>query len=355
MTTLCTNQQATFWGDNYQKGVVTITADVTHTGNSMTFANIAVWCYLSLSGGYTSLSFYSPHVADFRLICNGVTSTASTTVPTGTYHDGDLLFGPIYLPWLTCTVPAQDTSVTMEVSRDGDGPYSFTASGLPAGGCSINVNVMRGSTEDTSGATAVFDGYINGEKVLDQVGDNPYSWINPGFPDGTTYEINNITLVDTSYYYAGNASYSGTLTPSGTVVELQFWPRPSVTVGTATQATITGATGTYIPGDTVSFSVVPDVGYAVSSVVAMETGGSTVPVTDLGSNNYSFTMPNTDVTVSAVATAISRAVYVPVSSGGSTVSKKAGKVYVSVGGQSKEAKKLYVSVNGVSKLVLLNP
>ena len=52
-------------------------------------------------------------------------------------------------------------------------------------------------------------------------------------------------------------------------------------------------------GDTVTITVTPDAGYEVDQVNVTDKNGKEIPVKDLGSGRYSFTMPGSKVTVAA--------------------------------------------------------
>ncbi|MDR1588765.1 MAG: S-layer homology domain-containing protein [Oscillospiraceae bacterium] len=58
-------------------------------------------------------------------------------------------------------------------------------------------------------------------------------------------------------------------------------------------------TGRVLAGETVSFSIVKEIGYSISSVRVAGTDDTVVDVIDNGDGTYSFTMPNVDVIVSA--------------------------------------------------------
>ena len=52
-------------------------------------------------------------------------------------------------------------------------------------------------------------------------------------------------------------------------------------------------------GDTVTITVTPDNGYELDTITVKDTNGNTVELTDKGNGKYAFTMPASEVTVSA--------------------------------------------------------
>ena len=108
-----------------------------------------------------------------------------------------------------------------------------------------------------------------------------------------------------------------TLTVTAKPAEPVYTPSYAVTAASAEHGAVALSTKNAYAGSAVTVTVTPDEGYALSSLTAATRTGASVALTDLGSGRYRFTMPASDVTVTAVFAAgekTARFVDVPVGS-----------------------------------------
>ena len=108
-----------------------------------------------------------------------------------------------------------------------------------------------------------------------------------------------------------------TLTVTAKPSEPVYTPSYAVTAASAEHGTVALSTKNAYAGSAVTVTVTPDEGYALSSLTAATRSGANVALTDLGSGRYRFTMPASDVTVTAAFAAgekTARFVDVPVGS-----------------------------------------
>ena len=108
-----------------------------------------------------------------------------------------------------------------------------------------------------------------------------------------------------------------TLTVTAKPAEPVYTPSYAVAAASAEHGTVALSTKNAYAGSAVTVTVTPDEGYALSSLTAATRTGASVALTDLGSGRYRFTMPASDVTVTAAFAAgekTARFVDVPVGS-----------------------------------------
>ena len=108
-----------------------------------------------------------------------------------------------------------------------------------------------------------------------------------------------------------------TLTVTAKPSEPVYTPSYAVAAASAEHGTVALSTKNAYAGSAVTVTVTPDEGYALSSLTAATRTGASVALTDLGSGRYRFTMPASDVTVTAAFAAgekTARFVDVPVGS-----------------------------------------
>lgn len=131
----------------------------------------------------------------------------------------------------------------------------------------------------------------------------------------TGYQIKNVTVTRTdnntniSVSQSGS-TYSFTMPDSDvrvSVYAIQEEPEPEPTIYSIdynySNVTLSNATYNSEANRTVSFTVTPSSGYQIDSVTAKRTNGNSVPITKSGST-YSFTMPDSDVTVTITSSLI---------------------------------------------------
>ena len=126
--------------------------------------------------------------------------------------------------------------------------------------------------------------------------------------------------------HTGKITLEGNFTKQTLDIEIKVEAKPSepvytpsyaVTAASAEHGTVALSAKSAYAGSAVTVTVTPDEGYALSSLTAATRSGANVALTDLGSGRYRFTMPASDVTVTAAFAAgekIARFVDVPVGS-----------------------------------------
>lgn len=241
--------------------------------------------------------------------CLGKTGTVKisdygwfTTNPT-TFSTATLSFGNVSFSVSSSAAGSQKIHLgaginkannNTETSRGSSDPHPSFSISYPANAFKLNVNVMKGTNEDTTGATGKFDIYVpDTTKVGSQVSD-----YNQNVNSGTKYKINNVTEQSADWYYTGNSSYTGTISAAKTV-DLPFAATSAPTgldavlVSRAWNQVVAKSTitGFGAPSDRASRSI--SVGVAASSGTAWSncyTTQSTTAATATG--NKTFTHAN---------------------------------------------------------------
>jgi hypothetical protein len=300
--------------ENYTLYAVTVTNET--TGEVTTLP-------ISGSGNY---SFTMPEsavtiTADFRTL-NNVTATWTpfdggevTIQPgdVGTYfHNGETVTFTV-----TTNSGYEITSVSItsggsavNYSDNGDGTYTFT---MPENSAAINVvftQPIQYYTAEThwnpqEGGCI----WLNGSNEFNQV---------VSFTEGSTveftvdtdphYRLTEVVVTNTTTYAElcypepdANNVYTFEMPAQNVYIMALFEPLFDITKQvTPDGAGVITAPESSIYNETVNFSVVPNPGYILNSVTVTKDGNhQTVTVTDNGGGNYSFTMPEADVTVAA--------------------------------------------------------
>lgn len=110
---------------------------------------------------------------------------------------------------------------------------------------------------------------------------------------GTGYE-NQGTAPEYKFVKVGGGSTGGGTTGGGTTT-----PSYTVSVGTAENGTVTASPTNAKEGDKVTLTVAPDEGYELGALTVKDASGKTVSTTKVSENEYTFTMPEGNVTVTA--------------------------------------------------------
>lgn len=182
------------------------------------------------------------------------------------------------------------TSIKFKVARDGNNLKMYWVSGV-----STSYTISYGSVSGGSFASNKPTSANSGSSVSVTVQPDP------------GYQLDTFTVKNDSNNQSVGTSGSGntrTFTmPSANVTVSATFSQINYTVeaGTLTHCSITllsAATAHY--GDTITFNVNPDTNYAIQSVKYTPAGGSAADCTPGTGNQYSFTMPAANVTISAV-------------------------------------------------------
>ena len=110
---------------------------------------------------------------------------------------------------------------------------------------------------------------------------------------GTGYK-NQGTAPEYKFVKVGGGSTGGGTTGGGTTT-----PSYTVSVGTAENGTVTASPTNAKEGDKVTLTVAPDEGYELGALTVKDASGKTVSTTKVSENEYTFTMPEGNVTVTA--------------------------------------------------------
>ena len=110
---------------------------------------------------------------------------------------------------------------------------------------------------------------------------------------GTGYK-NQGTGTEYKFVTVGGGSTGGGSTGGGTTT-----PSYTVSVGTAENGTVTASPTNAKEGDKVTLTVAPDEGYELGALTVKDASGKTVSTTKVSENEYTFTMPEGNVTVTA--------------------------------------------------------
>lgn len=186
---------------------------------------------------------------------------------------------------------------TVTISNTGDGEAT-----------GVNISNVNGTTSNGYFAVTTPDATIaaNGTTTFT---------VTPtvsGLKAGTYTE--SITIAGSNF---DSLTLTLTLTVTAKPSEPVYTPSYAVTAASAEHGTVALSTKNAYAGSAVTVTVTPDEGYALSSLTAATRTGASVALTDLGSGRYRFTMPASDVTVTAVFAAgekTARFVDVPVGS-----------------------------------------
>lgn len=212
-----------------------VTCDsVTRSGNTVTFTNVKVHCWTRDFWGLSYFDVPSSWSSYSQLWINGTANTSGSWGYGGHYVNGSTIrdWG---LGNLTRSVSDAQTTVGVNFffdTSDGRQSPDQTAS-IPARYI-INVDVMAGSTEKTDGSVGTFNMYINDKLVSSNTSD--YCAYND---NGTKWSVGGVSEKSDSWYYTGNATYSGTVNGSNVNPKLPF---SAVVAPTAKAPSVTGRT-----------------------------------------------------------------------------------------------------------------
>ncbi|MCD7803934.1 MAG: leucine-rich repeat protein [Oscillospiraceae bacterium] len=269
------------------------------------------------NGNYASFAFtLSDYCDDADEIVSGDNVTINVTVESdGTYFNGTI---GVNTPddtaeegysWASAgtiesTASPDVWTYTVDVASDyaqiqlwwigSDGSYVSVTD--------ISVTINETEPEPTTYAVTIGEvenGTVTADVDTAEAGDTVTLTVTPD--EG--YVVSSVTVTDAD----GNEitvadDYSFTMPENSVTISVVFEAEAvepttyTVTVGEAENGTVTADVDTAEAGDTVTLTVTPDEGYVVSSVTVTDADGNEITVAD----DYSFTMPENNVTVAAV-------------------------------------------------------
>ncbi|WP_026528314.1 InlB B-repeat-containing protein [Butyrivibrio sp. VCD2006] len=283
---------------------------------------------VSVSGSENSYSFTMPAgnvtvTATFKKANYSVTvssaSNGSAESDKTTANKGDTVS--------ITTTPTSGYETDKVTVKDADGnavavsgsedSYSFT---MPASNVTVSAAFKKRSysitisSADGGSASASADDATKGETVTITT-----------TPD-SGYETDKVTVKDadggTVSVSGSGTSYSFTMPADNVTVTPTFKKiNYSVTVSSASNGSAASNKTTANKGDTVSITTTPASGYETDVVTVKDASGSSVTVSGSG-DNYGFTMPASNVTVSATFKLKSYTISISSATGGSVVSNK---------------------------------
>ena len=188
-------------------------------------------------------------------------------------------------------VATTDTGVTVTAKKTGTATIKVTATnGTPedisddqTDSITITVNpIMYAVSFSANGGTGTMDNVSVAEN-------SEYTLPANSFTAPTGQEFDKWQIGDNTYADGAKVTITGDTAVNATWKDVNY----AVTMGTFTNGTVT-ADSTAKMGDTVTLTVTPDTGYELDTLTVTDASNNSVPVT-----GNKFTMPNSDVTVSA--------------------------------------------------------
>lgn len=206
-----------------------------------------------------------------------VRASGGSSVPTLSLGDGRYMF---YMPGENVTIQAasilSSTNCTV-VFDDGVLNVSIETTGVEGtwkvSGTTVNVSI-------TTSGVYLFDVFLRSGYTLSNV-------------TGAGCTISNINRT--------NGTFNVVFTEAESTISVTTERRVYSIAREPVNASIT-AQGTAPAGANVSFTVTANTGYGTDSVLVRQSSGAVVAVTSLGNGRYYFTMPDSDVVITATAT-----------------------------------------------------
>lgn len=235
------------------------------------------------------------------------------------------------------SVTATASGQSIQVYDLGENKYSFT---MPGGNVTLTVTTGTASEVEV-GCTVTMDSHVQEVYLVLTDSSAAYSFIQSSAPKVVSCllgEIIDVTVTLDSGY--GLVSVTGT---GCTISNINKTDGTFDVVFTEAEATISVTTersvysiarepvnasitaqGTAPAGANVSFTVTANTGYSTDSVLVRQSSGAVVAVTSLGNGRYYFTMPDSDVVITATATLASTNCTVTFDKGVMSVTTTAG-------------------------------
>lgn len=201
-----------------------------------------------------------------------------------------------------------DDAVIVEINADttGDGLPDVTLNrGLLSGSLQTTYNVAfdaNGGTVNAVTMTTGEDGKLSNLPSpvrTNYTFDGWYTAITGGTKVTTDTLFSNDSTIYAHWSWAGGGSGSGTGSGSGFGGGYTPTANP-ITVPAFNGGSVAVSPTTASNGGTVTITTVPDYGYELSSLVVTDKSGKEIALTDKGNGVFTFTMPNSKVSINAV-------------------------------------------------------
>ena len=272
----------------------------TATANSLQNQNVSCTVYCNNRSGFSNLEIYNAnqtYTQFFTGSSSALSSTKSITVNAANTYEGRIT---LTSGWELTSVRAISGCAASKVS-DNTFKVKFT---------DFNASLQVTTNQVEVPVVEYNINYIYTNATLSNTVSSAEANTIVSFTatPSTGYQINSVIATRTdnntniSVSQSGS-TYSFTMPDSDvrvSVYTIQEEPEPEPTIYSIdynySNVTLSNATYNSEANRTVSFTVVPSSGYQVDSVTAKRTNGNSVPITKSGST-YSFTMPDSDVTV----------------------------------------------------------
>ena len=286
---------------------------VAESSTDLSSCTLATITFNVVSGarGSTTLSLSKPVVSDPTGTVSIPCSAGSTSIDVADYL---VSISAATNGTITSNVSGARAGNTVTLTTKGNSGYVVdTVSVTTAGGSTVDVyssgdthTFTMPSDDVTVSATFKPIDYLikkgtvseGGTISIDKSGANVGETITITATPDEHYEVGTVTVSGATVTNAGGGKFTFVMPASDVTVNATFKAKSfSITKGTATNGTIT-ADSTAVYKSTVNFTVTPNTGYTVKSVSVVDAAGKAVSVSGKD-GKYSFTMPASDVTISA--------------------------------------------------------
>lgn len=311
--------------NGYELTSLSVTANgssVTVTGSGSTYTFTMPASNVTVNATFTASSSPDPG-----------TTTTELWVPTNTIVTGEeYLIGFIYNGQTHLALNYNPTAGAYYKSVTfNDSSYSsycgYTGSPVFEG---VNITGVTGDTTDLKYATWKFSQTTNGYYIVSGYESSKYLYIALSTSSGSEYydqyastsgRVWNLVYDNASNTYAlkmyNAEAYAGVFQSTsdskyyqacdgsiGTYTSVQLYRKQTVTVynvtvNPASNGRVVTDHTTAIQGEEVTLTLTPSDGYQIDSVTVTDSNGQTVTVTNTSGGKYTFTMPASNVTVSA--------------------------------------------------------
>ena len=187
-----------------------------------------------------------------------------------------------------------EEATTVDVT-ESNGTYKFTMPDYPV---TVSATFVKKTHDVTTSCTPAEGGKVT---IIDKtspvtVGDS----VNINVAANAHYEIEAVTVNSESVTLGEHGDYTFTMPNKDVTISATFKKKQYSVTTNGEKVKFDGLNDKYTWGDTVKFTVTPDKWYSIKSVYAND---NTVTVTKVEGeeNTYSFTMPQGDVKITAVA------------------------------------------------------
>ena len=301
----CTISDIDTSGGSFYVVFTDYTSSITVTSEQTTFditkeaTNASITAPLTAEKGSSVQFTVTPNAGYTVTSVLVVRASGVSSVPTLSLGDGRYMF---YMPGENVTIQAasilSSTNCTV-VFDDGVLNVSIETTGVEGtwnvSGTTVNVSI-------TTSGVYLFDVFLRSGYTLSNV-------------TGAGCTISNINRT--------NGTFNVVFTEAESTISVTTEQRVYSIAREPVNASIT-AQGTAPAGANVSFTVTANTGYGTDSVLVRQSSGAVVAVTSLGNGRYYFTMPDSDVVITATATLASTNCTVTFDKGVMSVTTTAG-------------------------------